>query len=80
MESTLKSASAGLFECDFLSKAARDTRHQKFTWVVRALSGPLSAQPHIYETTIDHKIFASHPSCREPLLEAPPDGAAREPR
>ena len=43
MESTLNSASAGLFECDFLSKAARDTRRQKFSWVVRALSGPLSA-------------------------------------
>jgi hypothetical protein len=33
-----------------------------------------------YEAAIDDKIFARHPPCREPLLEASPNGAAREPR
>src|SRR5262245_47980449 len=45
-----------------------------------ALSWPLSVFPFLYEAAIDGKIFVRHPPCRKPLLEAPPDGTAREPR
>ena len=76
IESHFSPAPAGLFERGFISKAARNTRRQKFSGVVRAPSGTL----FIYEAAIDDKIFARHPPCREPLLEAPPNGAAREPR
>src|SRR5262252_251671 len=69
-------SSAGLFDRGFISKAARNTWRQKFSGVVRAPSGT----SFIYEAAIDGKIFARHPSGRKPLLEAPPDGTAREPR
>ena len=76
IESHFSPASAGLFERGFISKAARNTWRQKFSGVVRAPSGT----SFIYEAAIDGKIFARHPPCREPLLEVPPNGAAREPR
>src|SRR6266705_3750827 len=76
IESHFSPASAGLFERGFLSKGARNTRRQKFSSVVRAPSGT----PFIHEAAIDGKIFARHPPCRKPLLEAPPDGTTREPR
>jgi len=59
-----------------ISKVARNTRRQKFSSVVRAPSGT----SFIHEAAIDGKIFARHPPYRKPLLEAPPDGTAREPR
>jgi len=76
IESHFSPASAGFFERGFISKAARNTRRQKFSGVVRAPSGT----SFIYEAAIDGKIFVRHPPCRKPLLEAPPDGTAREPR
>src|SRR5215813_15353263 len=76
IESHFSPASAGLFERGFISRGARNTRRQKFSSVVRAPSGT----SFIHEAAIDGKIFACHPSCRKPLLEAPPDGTAREPR
>jgi hypothetical protein len=48
--------------------------------VVRPPLWPLSIWPFLYKAAIDVKIFARHPSCRKPLLEASPDGTAREPR
>src|SRR5262249_49650088 len=75
IESHVSPASAGLFERGFISRGARNTRRQKFSSVVRAPSGT----SFIHEAAIDGKIFACHPSCRKPLLEAPPDGTAREP-
>src|SRR5262249_32381013 len=69
-------ATARLFERGFISKGARNTRRQKFSSVVRAPSRTSS----IHEAAIDGKIFARHPPCRKPLLEAPPDGTASEPR
>src|SRR5262245_58523007 len=45
-----------------------------------APSRPPSVWPLLYEAAIDVKIFARHPPCREPFLEALPNGAAREPR
>src|SRR5215831_5219095 len=76
IESPFSPASAGLFERGFISKVARNTRRQKFSSAVRAPSGT----SFIHEAAIDGKIFARHPPCRKPLLEAPPDGTAREPR
>src|SRR5690349_17104568 len=76
IESHFSPAPAGLFERGFLSKGARNTRRQKFSSVARAPSGT----SFIHEAAIDGKIFARHPPCRKPLLEAPPDGTAREPR
>jgi hypothetical protein len=76
IEGHFSPASAGLFERGFISKGARNTRRQKFSSVVRAPS----ETSFIYEAAIDGKIFARHPPCRKPLLEAPPDGTASEPR
>src|SRR5262245_58673576 len=76
IESHFSPASAGLFERGFISKGARDTRRQNFSNAVRAPSGTSL----IHEAAIDGKILARHPPCRKPLLEAPPDGTAREPR
>src|SRR5262249_22470162 len=76
IESHFSPASAGLFERGFISRGASNTRRQKFSNVVRAPSGT----SFIYEAAIDRKIFARHSPCRKSLLEASPDGTAREPR
>src|SRR5262249_61675676 len=43
-----------------------------------APSWPLSVWPFLYEAAIDVNVFARHPPCREPFLEALPNGAPRE--
>ena len=70
-------ASAKLFECDFSIKLAA-MLGAGFSSVLRTPSRQLSAWPYLYETAIDVKVFARHPPCREPFLEALPNGAARE--